>query len=201
MQEILPGVFHWTQNHPKIRIEVSSYFMAPERVLIDPLIPAEGLDWFDATPPENIVLTMRHHYRHCAEFSERFGCDAWCVEQGLHEFTRGEVVRGFRFGDTLPGELRSIEIGHLCPDEGCLYLDREGGMLFAGDGCVRRGDDPLRFVPDQMLGDDPEAVKRGLRAAYRRVLDEYPFAHLMLAHGLPIVHDGRERLAAFIADA
>ena len=28
MQEVLPGVFHWTHEHPKIGIEVSSYAMA-----------------------------------------------------------------------------------------------------------------------------------------------------------------------------
>ncbi len=199
MQEILPGVFHWTQNHPKIKIEVSSYFLAPERVLIDPLIPAEGLEWFEDSPPDNIVLTMRHHYRHCAEFEERFGCDVWCVEQGLHEFRHGETVRGFRFGDALPGGLKSIEIGHLCPDEGCLHLHREGGILFLGDGCVRRGDAPLQFVSDRMMGDDPEGVKQGLRAAYRHVLADHTFAHVMLAHGLPLLGDGRERLAKFIA--
>lgn len=198
MQQILPGIFHWTQKHPKIRIEVSSYYLEPERTLIDPLIPAEGLEWFAARPPEHIVLTMRHHYRHCGEFGERFGCDVWCVEQGLHEFEHGEVVRGFRFGDTLPGGLKSIEIGHLCPDEGCLYLEREDGVLFIGDGCVRRGDAPLQFVPDQMLGDDPEGVKAGLAAAYRRVIDEYQFAHVMLAHGLPLPNDGRRKLAEFI---
>ena len=198
MQEILPGVFHWTQSHPKIKIEVSSYFLRPERVLIDPLLPDEGLAWFDDTPPGDILLTMRHHYRHCAEFSAHYGCDVWCVEQGLHEFKHGEVVRGFQFGDTLPGGLVSIEIGHLCDDEGCLYLAREDGIVFAGDGVVRRGDAPLQFVPDSLLGDDPEAVKSGLKAAYRRVIDEVPFRHLMLAHGLPIVNDGRERLAEFV---
>jgi len=198
MKEILPGIFHWTQAHPKIKIEVSSYYLEPERVLIDPLIPVEGLDWFRASPPDNIVLTMRHHYRHCAEFAARFGSEIWCVEQGLHEFTNGEAVRGFSFGATLPGSLVSIEIGHLCPDEGCLHLDRHGGCIFVGDGCIRRADGPLQFVPDQMLGDDPAAVKSGLRNAYARLLEDYSFAHLLLAHGLPILEDGREQLASLI---
>lgn len=199
MKEILPGIFHWTQSHPKIGIAVSSYYLEPERVLIDPLIPDEGIAWFDSSPPENIILSMRHHYRHCAEFAERFGCEVWCVEQGLHEFDAGESVRGFAFGDTLPGAIRSIEIGYLCPDEGCLYLARDGGCVFVGDGCVRRGDGPLQFVPDQLIGADAEAVKAGLRSAYTRLLDDYPFAHLLPAHGMPIVQEGRDRLAEFVA--
>ena len=89
MQEILPGIFHWTQEHPKIKIHVSSYFFEPEHVLTDPLIPDEGLEWFAKSPPENIYLSLRHHYRHCAEFEQRFGvvsfgvlrkCDATITE-------------------------------------------------------------------------------------------------------------------------
>jgi hypothetical protein len=64
LQESLPGTFHWTQVHPKIRIAVSSYDLLPERVLIDPLVPDEGLDWFAPHPPEQILPSIRHHYRH-----------------------------------------------------------------------------------------------------------------------------------------
>ncbi len=46
MREILPGLFHWTAVHPKIRIEVSSYYLPEAGVLLDPLLPAEGLEWF-----------------------------------------------------------------------------------------------------------------------------------------------------------
>ena len=113
MEEILPGIYHWTQTHPKIKIAVSSYYLRPERVLIDPLIPDEGLDWFTGHPPENIYLSIRHHYRHCAEFSQEYGCTVWCVEQGMHEFTCDESVRPFQFGETLPGQVEAIEIGSI----------------------------------------------------------------------------------------
>jgi hypothetical protein len=47
MQEVLPGVFHWTVRHPKLHIEVSSYWLEDTGVLIDPLVPEpEGLAWF-----------------------------------------------------------------------------------------------------------------------------------------------------------
>ncbi len=198
MKEILPGIFHWTQSHPRIKIEVSSYFLKPERVLIDPLIPEEGLEWFADAPPENIYLSIRHHYRHCAEFSAGYGCTVWCVEQGLHEFTHGEPIRPFAFGDTLPGNVRAIEIGSICPDEGTLYIEREGGCVVLADGCVRMDDGPLQFVPDSMLGDDPDAVKAGLKAAYRRLIDDFEFKHLLLSHGAPIIENGKAKLFAFI---
>lgn len=199
MQEILPGIYHWTQAHPKIKIDVSSYYLRPERILIDPLIPDEGIAWFAECPPENVYLSIRHHYRHCAEFEIEYGCTVWCVEQGLHEFTAGEAVRAFRFGDTLPGGVRAVEIGSICPDEGALYIDREGGCVVLADGCIRTSGGPLKFVPDAMLGDDPATVKSGLRAAYSRLLDEYDFRHVLLTHGGPIVQDGRRQLEAFVA--
>ncbi len=198
MQEILPGIFHWTQAHPKIKIEVSSYYLAPERVLIDPLIPSEGLDWFADQPPENILLSIRHHYRHCAEFAEIYGCEVWCVEQGMHEFTHGETVRAFEFGDALPGDVQAVEIGSICPDEGALYIEREGGCVVLADGCVRMKDGPLQFVPDSLLGDDADEVKDGLRAAYRRLIDDYAFEHVLLSHGGPIIGEGRTQLGTFV---
>ena len=199
MQEILPGIFHWTQAHPKIKIHVSSYYLAPERVLIDPLIPNEGLEWFADRPPGNIYLSIRHHYRHCTEFAARYACKIWCVEQGLHEFTHGEVVRAFQFGDTLPGNVQTVEIGSICPDEGALYIEREGGCVVLADGCVRMRDGPLQFVPDSLLGDDAEAVKAGLQAAYGRLIDGYSFEHVLLSHGGPIIGDGQAQLSAFVA--
>jgi hypothetical protein len=199
MEEIWPGIVHWTQAHPKIKIRVSSYYLRPERVLIDPLIPGEGLAWFADDPPENIYLSIRHHYRHCEEFAARYGCTVWCVEQGMHEFTKGEDVKSFQFGDTLSGNVRVVEIGSICPDETALYIEREGGCVVLADGCVRMKNGPLQFVPDSLLGDDADSVKEGLRTAYRRLLDDYSFDHVLLSHGGPIIGDGREQLRTFIA--
>ena len=116
MQEVLPGVFHWTRAHPKIEIEVSSYALADEHVLIDPLIPETGLD---AIPiePQHILLTNRHHYRDSGVLAEHFGCKVWCVEQGLHEFKQGEQVGAFQFGETLPCGIEIVEVGAICTDD------------------------------------------------------------------------------------
>ena len=196
MNEILPGIYHWTTVHPKIKMEVSSYYLVPERALLDPLIPAEGLDWFDP-PPENIYLTNRHHYRHCAEFEEHFGCKVWCVEQGLHEFTNGKTVHAFQFGDKLPGNVEAVEIGALCPDESALFISRDGGSIALADGVVRIEDGPLKFVPDFLLGDEPEAIRAGLKAAYNKLLKR-EFDNVLLAHGWPIVGGGKAALREFV---
>ncbi len=208
-QEIRPGLLHWTVAHPKIRVEVSSYWIAHARILLDPLLPDGGLDWLrEIGPPEHVILTNRHHWRHTSEIVGAFGCPVWCNELGLHEIEGepgSERVRGFRAGDGLPGGIESHDVGALCPDETALRFDLPtgGGCLAVADGVVRLGegggDGPLDFVPDFLIADDPEQVrnvKRGLRDAYRR-LCALDWDTLLLAHGLPIVQGGREALRAF----
>jgi hypothetical protein len=196
MQEILPGVFHWTRQHPKINFEVSSYYLPEEGVLIDPLVPEEGFDAFD-TPPISVLLTNRHHYRDSDKFAERFGCTVLCVDLGLHEFKKGEKVTAFNFGGTLAGGIEAVEIGVICPDETALVIPRAEGIIALADGVVRMGDGPLGFVPDEYMGEDSEAIKGGLREAYRGLLDR-EFDHLLLAHGNPWVGGGRQALREFV---
>lgn len=197
MREILPGLLHWTATHPKIRIEVSSYYLSGPGVLIDPLLPPGGVAALRTPgPPGHALLTNRHHWRHCRELVEAFGCTVWCNDAGLHEFTQGEPVRGFRAGDRLPGDIESHAVGAICPDETALHLRIGDGALAVADGVVRDGDGPLGFVPDELLGEDPEAVKQGLRTAYTRLL-ELEFDSLLLAHGHPWIGGAKDALHRF----
>ena len=195
MKEIAPGLFHWTVLHAKIQVDVSSYYLQDAGVLIDPLIPAAGLDAFPA-PPRDILLTNRHHYRDSGRIAERYGCTVWCVENGMHEFTHGEEVRPFQFGDILPGNITAIEIASICPDETALYIPMGEGVVAAADGVIRMGEGPLCFVPEEYMGDDPESIKKGLKASYRHLL-ERDFEHLLLAHGQPWMGGAKEALRKF----
>jgi hypothetical protein len=149
--------------------------------------------------PRDILLTNRHHYRHCAELEQAFGCTVWCNREGLHEFQAGEQVRGFTVGDVLPGNIESYEVGALCPDETALRVPVAEGALAIADGVVRDGDGPLVFVPDFLIGEDPEGVKAGLRTVYQRLADALEFDHLLLAHGEPWIGGAREALRRFAA--
>jgi len=196
VEEVAPGIWHWAARHPNIGIRVHSYYLDTERVLIDPIAPAEGLDWFaEHGPPTDILLTNRHHYRSSGLFAERFGVTVHCIREGVHEYARGEAVVPFDFGDELPGGVIAHEVGVLCPDETAFHLAARRALAVA-DGVVRWEEGgPLGFVPDYLM-DEPERTKAGLRDAYSR-LAELDFEHLLLAHGDPLVGDGRERLAAF----
>jgi hypothetical protein len=209
-REIRPGLFHWTAAHPKIKFEVSSYWLAGAKTLLDPLLPPGGLGWLrEVGPPEHVILTNRHHWRHCSQIVDAFGCPVWCNELGLQELA-GEPgrdqVRGFRVGDSLPAGIETHEVGVLCPDETALRFE-----LAAGDGCLAiadavvrigegaAGDGPLCFVPDVLLADEPaqaELVKRGLRAACLRLCD-LEWDTLLFAHGLPLLDAAKEQLRAF----
>ncbi|HEY7530627.1 MAG TPA: hypothetical protein VIC56_08135 [Gemmatimonadota bacterium] len=201
MNEILPGVFHWSVLHEKIGIPVHSCFLRAAGVLIDPMVPAGGLDALERHgTPRHALLTNRHHYRHSGRFAERFGVEVRCHRAGLHEFTRGERVEPFEPGDELPGGIRVVEVGVLCPEETAFHLpprrgETGGGLLAMGDAVIRGEDGELRFVPDEYM-DDADAVKRGLRQAFRR-LGELRFDTLLLAHGEPLAGNGREALRAF----
>jgi hypothetical protein len=204
VREVLPGVFHWTAIHPRILIEVSSYWLEDGGVLIDPLVPPDvGLEWFAdrPTPPAAIVLSNRHHYRDSARFVEQFASPVYCCRSGLHEFTHDEPVTGFDPGDRLPGGLVAYEVGGLCPDETALYLPARRAVAFA-DGVVRGGPrghaGALGFVPDALM-DDPPATKRNLLAAFARMLRDLDFEHVLLAHGGPLVGDGRAQLEELVS--
>ena len=197
MREILPGACHWTAFHEGIGMDVSSYFVEASDTLIDPMLPAEGLEWFRERPPERIVLTCRHHYRHSDSFVEEFGIDVHCNESGLHEFAGGPEVQAFKPGETLAPGIVAIEVDELSPDETALHLEVGAGAVAFADGLVHWGDGRVGFVPDQYM-DDPETVKRGLRAAFKRIAADYEFDSLLFTHGEPIAGGGREALARFL---
>ncbi len=184
-------------------MEVSSYWLEDGGVLIDPLVPPDvGLEWFEhrATAPAEILLSNRHHYRDSAAFQEMYGCPVYCNRAGLYEFTGGERVVAFDPGDSLPGGVSAHEVGGLCADETALHLPSRRAVFFA-DGVVRGGPQgqtgQLGFVPD-LLMDDPPQTKQHLLDAFSRLLRELEFDHLLLAHGGPVIGDGRAQLEEFV---
>lgn len=197
MREILPGIHHWTGIHPRIRQPVSSYYVEPAQMLIDPLVPREGIDWFKRRPPQQVVLTNRHHYRQSSRFVDAFDCIVRCSEPGLHEFEGGPDVEDFAFGEELAPGVTAVEVGAICPDETALHISIGDGAIAFADALVRPGGGSLAFVPDFLMGDDPAAVKDGLLDALRGLL-ELPFDSLLFAHGEPLVGGGRRAISRFL---
>jgi glyoxylase-like metal-dependent hydrolase (beta-lactamase superfamily II) len=189
VDEIGPGVWHWTAFRETIGNQVSSYYLAEERVAIDPMLPPDRPEWF---APEHVLLTCRHHDRN----AWALGCPVWVHAHGAYELEGRGEVRTYEWGDELPGGVVAHEVGSLSPDETALYSPARRALAF-GDAVVRwEKDTPLAFVSDRFM-DDPERDKAGLRAAFVRLL-ELDFDLLLLGHGDPAVGDAKEQLEAFV---
>lgn len=155
MWELFDGVFHWKARHPKIGIEVGCHFVAASGTAIDPLLPAEGMEWFDEHPPRRI---------------------------------------GFAFGDRLADDVVTLEMDSISPDDTVLRIEADAGALLFADSVIHYGS--LGFVPDKLIGDDPEAVKATVRQRCGALLAE-DFSHLLFAHGEPLLDDGPAALREF----
>ena len=140
MREVSPGLWHWSAEHDHIHIEVSSYYLQDERVLIDPMLPGEGLEWFEAHgSPEHVVLSNRHHDRHAWQLRDAFGCTVHCIRNGVYELEGRGPVEPFDFGDELPGGVVVYEVDAICPDETALHIPAHGALVCA-DGATRYGE-------------------------------------------------------------
>jgi hypothetical protein len=191
MEEILEGVFHWKAVHPNIKIEVGCHFVTPSGTAIDPLLPEEGIEWFEGRDVRRVVLSNRHHLRHAPEIAERFGCPILCHESGLHKFEDGPAVQGFAFGERLADDVVALEMDAICPDDTVLRIELGGGALLFADSLINYGE--VGFVPDSLIGDGPEGVKARIRERCGP-LGEERFEHLLFAHGEPLLDVGREAL-------
>jgi hypothetical protein len=199
MNEILPRIYHWTTMHEDIGQAVHSYFLDwPEgAVLIDPMLPPRGLEVFEKhSVPRHILLTNRLHYRHSARFVEAFGASVACHRAGLHEFSSADRVRGFEDGDEFIGGIVALNVGALCPEETAFLIPESEGVLALGDAVIRRGSE-LSFVPDELMGGDPESVKRGLSRSLAGIVAR-DFDHLLMAHGEPWIGGGKSALQRFV---
>lgn len=199
IKEVAPGLWHWTTFHEGIEARVSSYYveLPGGGAVVDPRVPDEGLGWFErGREPAHAFLTNRHHYRHSDEFERAFGTKVHAHRAGLFDLPEREIVP-FEFGARLPGGVLAVELDHLCAEETAFWIP-ERHALVLGDSVVRRrGRGRLTFVPDDFMGPDPEGVRLGLRAALSHTL-ALEWRHLLLAHGEPIAHEGKDELERFM---
>lgn len=192
MDEVIPGILHWTAPHPKARFEVSSYLLTDSGTALDPVLPeGEGPDWL-GHGVERVVLTVRHHLRS----APAFGVPILAHSSGLHEFEgEGVEVEGYDTGDEIVPGVRVLPFGRICPDDAVLQIALGPGVLAFGDGIINYGG--IGHPPDQYIGDDPEAVKADIVEGLVPLLDQ-DFDVLLFAHGAPIASGGKQILREFV---
>jgi hypothetical protein len=196
VQEIVPGIVRWTAHHPSIGADVSSHLVLGSGTLIDPMVPEDGIDALRGHNVERIVLSCRHHVRDSERIAAELGCPILAHEAGLHEFEDGPSVEGFAFGDELAADVTALEMGAIAPDDTVLRIDAAGGALLFADAVINFG--KPGFVPDKLIGDDPDGVKEKVRRHAEALLSER-FEHLLFAHGEPRLGDGHDALREFAA--
>ena len=197
MRELIPGLFHWTTEHPNIGQEVSSYYLTGSAALLDPMVPADGMAAFDGlTTPAHVVLSCRHHDRDHAQFVETFGATFHVNENGTHEYPDEEIT-AFGIGDEVVRGVTAVANGPIAPDDTVLKLDVDGGALLFADSVINARGGP-GFVPDGLLGEDPDQVRADITAAVTELLETQQFEHVLFAHGDPITGRGREALSALV---
>jgi hypothetical protein len=195
--EIGPGVLHWSARHRGIGQIVHSYYVQDAAAVLDPMVPGGVINELSGRrAPERILLTNRHHYRQSDSLVREFGCPVLCPESGLHEFEPGSQVQGYAYGDQVAPRITAHEVGAICPDDAALHIDAGEGLLAFADGLIR-WEGELSFVPDFLIGEDPESVKRGIVESLRR-LCELEFEGMLFAHGEPLLGDAKRALTAFV---
>jgi hypothetical protein len=197
MQQIIPGIFHWTTLHEPIGSRVSSYLVEDAGVVIDPKVPEGG---FDALParPSQVLLTSGHHLRDAHLFAQEFEIPIRASRQAVaHLGSQGKSIEVWDDGDPRPAPgITALPLGVLAPDEGALHIAVGDGALALADA-VRHRDGQLTFFSDPLLGDDPDAVKQGLRAALSALVASLEFDALLFAHGEPLASGGKAALREF----
>jgi hypothetical protein len=197
MHEILPGLWHWTTEHPGIGARVSSYVAADARVVLDPLLPEGGTDRLAQLRVDTVALTCRHHRRDSPAIQAALGARVLVPEPGLHEYADDDELRveGYADGDRIARGVTALALGAIAPDDFVLHLDVDHGVLAFADGVTRMGGD-VGFVPDDLM-DDPPTVKARTAARVAELL-ELPFDGVLFAHGDPLPSGGKAALRRWL---
>jgi hypothetical protein len=199
MQEIADGIYHWTAMRETIGAPVSSYWVRPAGIVTDPMLPEEGLDAFagDGLAPQQVVLSTGLHTRDAEQIAQALEIPIRAPQEARERLGDRLAFTPFRDHEEIAPGVQAVHIGILAPDEYALHISAGGGAILFADALHHYGD-TLGFFPDDLLGDDPQAVKDGLREQLRALL-ERDFAHLLFAHGAPLVGTGKQALRDFLA--
>jgi hypothetical protein len=197
MEQVLPGIYHWTGPAGTLDVPAHSYYVEPAAALIDPIVPPEGLDAFDALDrPQQVILTSRRHVRDSARFVRAFGALVRAARPAAQAM-RG--VEPFRWGEEVAPGITTIEIGRVSKDETALQISHAAGAMALGDALVHPPESPIAYASDDMLGKHPDRARMALKDAFGALLAR-DFDALLFTHGEPIPHHGKTALRRFFEE-
>jgi glyoxylase-like metal-dependent hydrolase (beta-lactamase superfamily II) len=198
IREIAPGLSYWTAPHPDWRGATDwpedvgcVYYEAPDTtIVIDPLVPKGEEDEFWAmldrwVEPRglavSVLLTAPWHQRSAAIVAERYGVIVWAHESAQRRLSfpvqSGPLPTGVEA--FVPGGASEGQVAFLLREHRALVV----AEFFMG---VNGG---LRVLPAPA-----EQDSNAFYDSLRRLLD-LPIEHVLVAHGEPVLGDGRKRIA------
>ena len=197
MREILPGVWQWTAEHPRIGQPVWSYYLEDAGAVVDPMLPEGGVEAFGDWAVQQVILSNRLHSRDTGTIHREFGATVRVPKAGLSHFQGGPFpVDPYEAGDEVASGVRAHALGAICPDDMVLHVHAGLGVLHFADGLHAAGGE-LAFMPDELM-DEPATVRERTLEALGPLL-AVDFDALTFAHSDPITAGGRDQLAAFVS--
>ena len=201
--QLADGLWRWTARHPQwhpgeFGREVASYALRDGDllVLVDPLVTDDGagsvLDLLDALAGGDvaIVVTVPYHARSSEPLAERYGATV----HG-HPATAKRFADPGRLSDSPPpGGLTFHAIGRPKRYERPVHLPSQRALAF-GDAIVEVGGE-LRMWCQDPLDERRLAWYRDVFAPTVRPLLDLDVERVLATHGEPILHGGRDALAA-----
>jgi glyoxylase-like metal-dependent hydrolase (beta-lactamase superfamily II) len=200
MREVAPGLWYWTARHPAWHaacdwpedVGCVCYRAAKATVLIDPLLPPGEEDGFwqfvdGHDLPVEVLLTAPWHRRDAYRVAERCRTTVWA-----HDLAAERIDFPTR-SDGLPTGVEAFladgdgegQVAFHLPDPETLVV----AEFFIGTGCG------LKLCPSPAL-DDHDAFHRSMR----KLLD-LRIERVLVAHGPPVLEDGRRHIAEALAAA
>ena len=170
MQEILPGIWHWTAEHPGIGQRVSSYAVPGAGLALDPLLPEGGAERLKELHVTNVALTCRHHRRHAPQLQEALGGRVVRAARLMHGKTDTVAHDGAGVFRGLPERVRVMRYHSLAieraslPAELAVTATSDDGEImgvrhraFAGTRAPLEG---VQFHPESFLTEHGQAMLR-----------------------------------------
>jgi len=196
------GLACWETFDPasKVQLYATAVRVGRRLFFIDPIpLEADALDTLtEDAVPAGIVLTNANHARAAAAFRREFELPVWMhvaaePEQGL---TADEMIPAGG-GTVFDGVLEAIPLPGAAAGEIALYRAARatsdgGGVMIVGDALIHLPAPGLSILPAKYCT-DAKALRRSLAG-----LLDWEFETLLFAHGEPIMHGARDRLAALL---
>jgi glyoxylase-like metal-dependent hydrolase (beta-lactamase superfamily II) len=193
VKQLAPGLRRWTAFHPQWKQEVGSLAVdtSDGLVLIDPLIGEEEIP-----QPQHVLITTHWHVRSTSEIAERWPeTRVWATSRpkGDPLRKRAKATDVFAPGDELPGPIEAWPTAREA--EVAFWLPEQRALVF-GDVILGAKGGGLRLCPQSWLG--KPKTHDDLRKSLQPLLD-LPVETVLVAHGEPVIEDGREELARVLA--